>query len=192
MAKRKNDKKLAKVEAAIAPIPESSGPPWDWFCFIDHRGNDVIDQWHNTISGYGQGRFSRSRDQLKAQPKQNWSKPLPASNVKNHIYVIRFTDENRKQHRVFGHFHDPKAGFVMTLTGYEKDDVYHPNSYSNDAAERRSVCDRDFEQRTCKCFSRVDNEADAGDPNTNGSPSLAGTPGMDGSYVPKRLSGRQY
>lgn len=155
MAKRDGKKKVAKQSAPIAPPKIDAGPPWKWFCFKDHKGNDVIDPWCKSLSGAARGKFSRSRDQLRGQPKQNWSKPQPASNVGDHIYVIRFSDENRMQHRVFGHFHDVQAGFVMTLTGYEKDYAYYPDTYRAEGKDRKSLCDNDFVGRTRRCFDSV-------------------------------------
>lgn len=130
-----------------------AAPPWKWYCFKDNRGNDVVNDWLRKLSGNARGRFARARDQLRDQPKQNWSKPNPASNVGNHIYVIRFKDETSMQHRVFGHFHDPANGFVMTLTGYEKDDVYYPTTYQRDGIGNKSICDQHFATRACSCFS---------------------------------------
>ncbi len=88
--------------------------------------------------------FDRTLDQLKGQPKQSWSKPNPASKIGNHTYVIRFKDVSSSQLRVFGHFFDEHETFVMTMEGYEKDDVYYPKNYESMAEAYRVKCDKDF------------------------------------------------
>lgn len=94
--------------------------------------------------------MERAIDQLRQLPKTSWSKPNPASNVGNHTYVIRYTDTSNKQLRVFGHFHDEHTCFVMTLTGYEKDNVYYPNNYQDLAQTNRGSCAGNFSSKTVR------------------------------------------
>lgn len=133
-------------------MPEANRPKWKFHCFLDHRGKDVLADWHRTLSTKGRANFARARDQLKDQPKTSWDRPH-ASPLGNHIYVIRFKDENRTQHRAFGHFADEHHAFVITLYGEEKDGCYSPSNYSERASLNKDVCDRDFAGRTKPCFS---------------------------------------
>ncbi|MFY3697388.1 type II toxin-antitoxin system RelE/ParE family toxin [Achromobacter xylosoxidans] len=125
---------------------------WTYKCFKDHRDIDVVDGWHKKLSPTARANFMRARQQLAHQPMTSWSRPH-ASPLGNHIYVIRFKDENRTQHRVFGHFEQTDSAFVMSVTGYEKDSVYYPKTYVADVSSARSVCEGNYEKRTCNCLN---------------------------------------
>lgn len=107
--------------------------------------------WLSTISITGKANFDRAIEHLLPLPQQDWHKPHPASNIGDNIYVIRFRDENRKQHRVFGHAYHADYSFVMTLDGFEKDDEYHPDDYDATAAKNRDNCKSDHSARTIRC-----------------------------------------
>ena len=124
---------------------------WRYRCFLTQRGEHVIDAWHSRISAKGRGKLARALEHLAAQPKSEWSRPH-ASPVGNHIYVIRFTDENRTQHRLAGHFHGNSLAFILTLTAIEKDDKYDPSDYADRASANKVVCDADFDGRSTNCF----------------------------------------
>jgi hypothetical protein len=121
-----------------------------------NRGEGVISKWLRTskIDKKGQARFERALDQLQKLPKTSWHKPNPASNIGDHTYVIRFTDASRAQHRVFGHFFDSHAAFVMTFNGNERDNVYYPTDYQLLAQQYRSACDAGFFSQTCPFSER--------------------------------------
>ena len=114
------------------------------------RGTGVISRWIDDSKWATKTRanFDRSIDQLRALPKSAWSKPNPASKIGNHTYVIRFKDVTSAQLRIFGHFFDSHHAFVMTLEGYEKDDVYYPKKYEKMADGYRITCDKDFSSTT--------------------------------------------
>ena len=114
------------------------------------RGEGVVSAWivADRLTKKAQARLDRALDQLLQLPKQDWHKPNPASALGNHAYVIRFTDESRKQWRIFGHFHDPHYCFVMTGTGFEKDDEYEPENYLELAKSNKTKCDEDFQGYT--------------------------------------------
>ena len=95
---------------------------WRFKCFLSERGSDVIDEWHEKISKKGRAKLLRTMEHLVAQPLSEWARPY-ASPLRDHIYVIRFTDENRTQHRVIGHFHADTLYFILTQPAIEKDDV---------------------------------------------------------------------
>lgn len=110
------------------------------------RGAGVVSEWVRTerLSVKARARLDRALDHLLPLPKQDWHKPNPASSLGDNGYVIRFTDESRKQWRIFGHFHDPHSSFVMTFTGSEKDDVYEPKNYPELVKSNKAKCDKDF------------------------------------------------
>lgn len=95
----------------------------------------------------GEGKLDRTLDHLVKQEKTEWSRPK-ASPLSGNIYVIRFSDENKKQLRVFGHFDDDRHCFVMTLTGFEKDDRYHPGNYLERAIGNKVETKTDFFRKT--------------------------------------------
>ena len=98
---------------------------WNFHLKHDIHKDKYFDK---TISKKGRAKFDAALDHLSIMAKDKWQRPH-ASPVNNSKYVIRFTDENRKQHRLFGHFYDKHSAFVITLTGYEKDNVYYPKDY---------------------------------------------------------------
>lgn len=124
---------------------------WRFHCFLSERGEDLIDSWHAGISKKGKAKLERTLEHLAVQEKTAWDRPN-ASPIGDHIYVIRFTDENRMQHRIAGHFHGISLAFVLTQPGYEKDNVYYPKNFAQLAKSHKSVCDSDFPGRTRPCF----------------------------------------
>ena len=129
--------------------------PWNYHERAElHEG--VITKWMQRahLSAKTRARLDRSLDQLRDLPKTSWSKPNPASNVGDHIYVIRFTDVTNQQLRVFGHFCDEHCSFVMTFDGSEKDNVYYPNNYQAVGKRHKTACDADFQGKTIKFEDR--------------------------------------
>ncbi|WP_197507059.1 hypothetical protein [Mitsuaria sp. 7] len=116
------------------------------------NGKGVISTWveKSNFSPKSEARMDRAIDQLRQLPKTSWHKPHPASGIGDHIFVIRFTDVTNAQKRIFGHFNDSHECFVMTLDGYEKDDVYVPSNYKALALEHRGECEKDFFVNTRK------------------------------------------
>ncbi|WP_236581957.1 hypothetical protein [Hydrogenophaga sp. BPS33] len=145
--KRQAQKKAPQGPLVVVPLPPVG--PWNFHERLD-RDSGVISRWiessHWAIKT--RAHFDRALDQLRCLPMQRWSKPNPASKIGDHTYVIRFKDSSSQQLRVFGHFFRAHHAFAMTLDGYEKDDVYHPNDYENLAQEHRAFCDKDFVRRT--------------------------------------------
>lgn len=137
-------------------LDSSSGPPWNWFCRLDQRGNDVIDRWHESeLSKRARANFERRRDQLGQLDFRYWMPPSAVS-VGHHIYVIHFHDEARKQWRVFGHADRANTGFVMTVIAFEKDDVYHPSNASDQAASHRDAICENFRRFAKRCFNTAE------------------------------------
>ena len=129
--------------------------PWNY-----HERRDgqlgAISKWMQRahLSPKTRARFDRALDQLRALPKTSWSKPNPASNIGDHIYVIRFSDVTNQQLRVFGHFHDGHGCFVMTFDGTEKDNVYYPANYQAVGKRHKATCDSDFQGATLEFEDR--------------------------------------
>ncbi|MDD2711304.1 MAG: hypothetical protein PHU77_00150 [Simplicispira sp.] len=126
--------------------------------------HEMLDRSSGVITAFVTGRecskkaeakFDRTLDHLVQQERASWSRPK-ASPLGDHIYVIRFEDENRKQLRVFGHFDDKQHCFVMTLSGGEKNDTYYPSNYLDQAASNRTAVEVDFFQRTAGYDGRCD------------------------------------
>ena len=130
-------------DRVVGALPSSQeGPPWEFFDFVDARQCNVIEQWR-----LGLANMDRQLDQLSQLPKSLWTRPR-ASALGDHIYVIRFKDESGMQHRLFGHFVPGTRRFVLTLTGFEKDDKYYPADYEERAAKIRDVVNADFKTHT--------------------------------------------
>ena len=139
---------LAKTKK-LAPTPPKKFENWNFHERL-HRGTGIVTDWIEQSAWPPKTRanFDRALDQLKAQPQQSWSKPQPASKIGNHTYVIRFKDVSSSQLRVFGHFFETHGTFVMTMEGYEKDNVYYPKKYESMAEDYKTECNEDFHART--------------------------------------------
>jgi hypothetical protein len=99
---------------------------WRFVYPLDQRGLSDVAAKLLGLSKKARANLRRTLEHLQVKPKSEWSRPW-ASPLKNHIYVIRFHDENRTQHRLFGRFDE--ANFVVTLYGTEKDKQYDPVNY---------------------------------------------------------------
>lgn len=136
---------------SASPLPRTKerakGIKWNYHERHDGK-NAVISEWRNSVQKKVRVKMDRSLDQLRQMPKVEWHKPAPASNIGDHIYVIRFTDQTGMQIRVFGHFHDPHEAFVMTFVGHEKDGKYVPSNYQELAQGHRARCSDQFQKRT--------------------------------------------
>lgn len=128
---------------------------WNFHCLISDRGVDTIDKWRDGLSKTAKANLDRALEHLRVQKKTEWDRPH-ASSVGNHIYVIRFKDENRTQWRLFGHFYDEHNCFVATLGGTERDGVYFPSGYKDSCAREKIACDQDFARRTKPCLLGCD------------------------------------
>lgn len=122
---------------------------WNYHERLD-RTEGAISKWirRDRVSARAQASLERVLDQLRALPKQEWHKPNPASIIGNHTYVIRFRDTGAVQLRIFGHFYDGHAAFVMTSNGTERDNVYLPENYIELASSHKADCDEDFSGNT--------------------------------------------
>jgi len=142
----------SKAKGNVALKPANSGPPWHWFCRIDDRGRDVIDEWHEkTLTRKARAYFERTRDHLSQVPLLNWRKPY-ASAPGNHIFVIRFEGESQMQWRVYGHIDLDRSAFVMTVPAYEKGNAYFPADPKKLAEQHKSKISDAFERFARHCF----------------------------------------
>jgi hypothetical protein len=136
---------------------------WRFMCRLEARGTCAIKPWLQRISVKGQANLDRTIEHLRSQPEQNWSRPK-ASPLGNHLYVIHFKDQTGMQHRVFGHFAGDNLSFVMTLTGYEKDDTYHPPNYQSTTDRYRTHCEGNRNAHTIPCLCLDPTYGDPGEP----------------------------
>lgn len=164
-----NSTDMAVVETKLMARQSDHDMPlsrWKFRCMLTNRGICAIKPWLMRLSVRARANLDRTVEHLSLQPSQKWSRP-DASPIGNHIYVIRFRDENGVQHRIFGHFSckgTPDASFVMTLEGYEKGDVYYPVEYKKTASERRNQCVDSHANRTILCrYAQLDHDDAPGD-----------------------------
>lgn len=132
-------------------IAVQSKKAWRFRCIQSARGVDLIDAWHNTLSKKARAKLERAMEHLAVQEKTEWSRPH-ASSLGNRIYVIRFSDENRTQHRVAGHFHGESNVFILTQPAIEKDDQYDPENLLSLAGSLKDDCDDDLDRWSRECF----------------------------------------
>jgi len=125
-----------------------------WYCRVDGRGRDVIDSWEKVeLTKKARARFERARDQLSKLPYSEWKKPLGAKvQGYDHIYVIRFHDETRKQWRVFGYADTVRNSFVMTNTAFENDDKYIPGNAADRASQHRLAVSAEPDRYSRHCY----------------------------------------
>lgn len=124
---------------------------WTFCFFNDNRNESKVFNWiKNDLSIKEKQSLKRALEILSSRPISDWHKPNPSSKISNHIYVIRFSGDNRKQWRIFG-FHDSANHiFVMTHYGTEKDGKYIPDGsiISKSAKDNADLYFNDRERRT--------------------------------------------
>jgi hypothetical protein len=127
---------------------------WTFRCYVHERGKNVVMDWLNGLSKKAMVNLKRTLEHLAQKPLTAWERPH-SSPIGNHIYVIRFKDENSTQWRIYGE-HDPSRGcFVLTNFGTERGGVYDPPSAqcSSLASSRMADCRQHWDERTCSCLS---------------------------------------
>lgn len=125
---------------------------WRFRCFYSERGEDLIDRWiSKNLSRKARAKLERTLELLCVRPATEWGRPN-ASPLGNHIYVIRFSDENNRKIRIAGHFQGDTKYFVLTQPVIEKDSTYEPDNYEQLAADHKNVCSNAFNSRTQDCF----------------------------------------
>lgn len=122
---------------------------------MDNRGKNVIIEWLEGLSAKARQNLKRTLEQLATKQKIGWERPS-ASPLGNHIYVIRFNDENRTQWRVYGEHDDERSCFVLTNFGTERGGKYSPPADECIQLARKRMADvrGDWDGRTCLCLSR--------------------------------------
>ena len=128
---------------------------WNYRCYVDDRGNNPVLTWLSALSKKAQANFKRNLEIIECLEIADWHKPSPTSYVNNHIYVIRFKDENRTQWRIYGHHNIEKKVFVLSFYGFEKGNRYEPSVEQcvNVGSNRMEQCIADWDTRTCSCLS---------------------------------------
>lgn len=124
---------------------------WSYRCYKNATGRNQITSHLTGLTVKGRMQLRRTLEHLRTKPETLWIRPH-ASPAGNHIYVIRFHDENRTQHRLFGHHEASFAEFVITLYGVEKDRVYEPSDYLRICATRRGECASEPDKHKCSCL----------------------------------------
>lgn len=128
---------------------------WEYKCYLDERGGNPVFDWLSTLSKKAQANLKRSLEILSCLEIKDWHKPNPASLTENHIYVIRFKDENRTQWRIYGHHNIAKKTFVLSFYGNEKGNKYDPpvKQCVTTSVLRMGHCNSNWDARTCPCIS---------------------------------------
>lgn len=121
--------------------------PWSFRCYVSSTGRNEFEKWHRSLSPTGRAKLATRLRYLREQPAERWRRP-DAVALKNHVCVIHFQDENRKQHRITGYFDIEHHAFVMCVIGFEKDDEYHPSDYEEKANACRASVGTRFGERT--------------------------------------------
>lgn len=132
MAKNQDKKKKKATEAEIPPVVGGLLIPaddmgWDFVTLLDDAGRDRVTDYIKKYGTKAITNFIAALTFLTNAPKIGWLRPH-GSSIGHNIYMIRFKDGNRTQHRIWGHFDDKNNRFVMTLPGQEKDDEYDPEN----------------------------------------------------------------
>lgn len=138
-----------KAVVMLSPL-RSPSAPWAFRLYIGQSGRNRLQDWSERLSVKARAKRDSTMKFLRVQPEQRWSRPQ-ASPLGNHVYVIRFTDETGKQHRLFGYFALEHHAFVICLAGFEKDGRYQPKDYEERTKQCRVEVDPDCLGRTVEC-----------------------------------------
>ena len=128
---------------------------WTFLCYRNGSGRNQIYPQLRALSKQGTMNLRRTLEHLRVKPPSAWDRPQ-ASPIGNHIYVIRFKDENRSQHRLFGHHESLYGEFVITLYGLEKDGNYAPPNYLTTCLRRQCECLAHPGTHKCACLEHGD------------------------------------
>ena len=128
---------------------------WSFLCYRNDAGRNLIYSHLSALSKQGMMNLRRTLEHLRVKPQTSWDRPQ-ASPLGNHMYVIRLEDENRTQHRLFGHHEIPRQAFVITLYGIEKDSHCAPSNYIALCPCRQCECLADPGTHKCACLEHVD------------------------------------
>ena len=158
---------------------------WKFLCYRNASGKNQISTHLARLSKSGMMKLRRTLEHLQVKPQTSWSRPQ-ASPTGNNIYVIHFTDENRTQHRLFGHHEIIFQEFVITLYGVEKDGKYDPANYASICADRQCECLAEPAKHKCSCLARFDTLFPDGQTLPSKKPRVDARPGKSPS-----LHGRQ-
>ena len=146
-----NKKNKKHYQTPIKPICIN---PWSFRCYMNNRGDDIIDDWKKTLSPKGRANFDSILKILKDQPRESWRRPL-ACGIGDNIFVIHFKDENGSKYRPTGNFLDIYHSFVITTKATEKDGNYIPSDYAAIASSRKREVDADPTNKSCACFANI-------------------------------------
>jgi hypothetical protein len=127
---------------------------WLYRCYVDHRGKSIVADWVKSKSKKAQMNLRRTLEHLSQKPRETWERPQ-SSSLGNHIYVIRFKDENGTQWRIYGEHDLQHKCFVLCCTGTERGNIYDPPSETCCATtvSRMAECRESWDTRTCSCLS---------------------------------------
>jgi|GEM_PF-4566472 len=133
---------------------------WIYRCYRRSNGGNDIVPLLMKLTARGRANARRAMEHLQQKDAQWWERPH-ASHIRgeNHIYMIRFRDENRTQWRILGFHEHAMSVFVLTNTATEKDGDYEPATYGSIASERRKECLADWDRRVCSCLASISSMA---------------------------------
>lgn len=155
----RNKNKPTRPKAALQVLLHSPlrtpDSPWEIRLFLTEAGRSPVEEWNKAVSVKGRAKRDATLRFLQVQPSARWSRPK-ASAVGDNVYVIRFTDENGFQHRLYGYQDTPHHAFVICFHGYEQNDEYFPVDYTQRVKQCRTAVGEDFFQRTAPCAWPLD------------------------------------
>lgn len=125
-------------------------PPWTFRLYLSPSGRSELDKWDRRLSASGKASRDVNMRFLSHQPLERWTRPH-ASPVGDHVYVIRFHDESRSQHRLIGYFAPEYRSFVICVAALEQDNQYHPADYVDRTIQCRASIGSAFIERTAPC-----------------------------------------
>ncbi len=140
----------AQKQTLMLSVSRAPDSPWVFMLYVSQSGKNEFTAWNASLSAAGKARRNAALKFLRVQPEQRWARPY-ASFIGHHGYVIRFKDETGFQHRLFGFFDPTHHSFVISVIGFEQNDVYHPKDYVKRTTERRVDVLADYGQRTVDC-----------------------------------------
>jgi len=136
---------------------------WRYLCYKNRSGGNDIVPLLTRLTAKGRANARRAMEHLRQKDIQWWERPH-ASHVRsyNHIYVIRFKDENRTPWRLLGFHERALSVFVLTNTATERDSAYEPANYGSIASERMEQCLSAWRERVCSCLASIPSMAALG------------------------------
>lgn len=112
---------------------------WTFKCYLDENGEDVMNEWYESLPPKAQARFDKILEHFRDSPLTAWgSNYFKQLEGYDGIYEVRFT-VNNIVHRPLGCFAPYQCDFTFLIGAKEQGDKFIPRTAPETAQKRRDI-----------------------------------------------------